>query len=77
MLRAFCVNTDITSQYPFLKTQSPEVFIYPKAKMLCLSLRDLALVLSWDECTESFLDNGSHPEFTKINMPTLKGESDE
>ena len=68
MLRAFCVTTDITSQYPFIRTKSPEVFVYPKAKTLCLSLRNMALVLSWDECSENFLDKSSHPKFTKINL---------
>jgi hypothetical protein len=58
-----------------MKTESPEVFVYPEAKMLCLSLKDLALVLSWDACTEGFLVNGDHPEFTKINMPIRKGGS--
>lgn len=75
MLKACCCSADITSQYPFIKTASSDVFVFPEAKILCLVLEDLALVLSWDDCTDSFLDKGGHPKFTKINIPMHRGGS--
>ena len=51
MLRIFKVENDFVSRCPMDNTSCQAVFVHPDFDFLCIVLKSISFVISWDKCS--------------------------